>query len=187
MDLINAKELYDILNKISNQAFDIVFGKEEDLEKVKSNKESLGTNLDQYLQCVLVKCLLERKVLNEEYFDIVKTLTNFDAFVNIPVLSSEYITREDLETYVNNVVAKVPLFIKLVVHVDAVCIQDDPTFDTRLSRDTFSCLVEIVKSIVPYHEVGDIAVCLYEALRPVISAYQEAKLKYYKEDVLDEK
>ena len=186
MDLRNAKELYDILNKISNQAFDIVFAN-EDAEKAKSNKESLGTNLDQYLQCVLVKCLLEKEALNEEYFDIVKTLTNFDAFINIPVLSSEYITKEELESYVNNVVASVPLFIKLVVHIDGVCAENDPSFDTKLSRDAFSCLVEIVKSIVPYQKVNEIAVCLYEAVRPVISAYQEAKLKYYKEDVIDEK
>jgi len=177
MDLRTAKELYDILNKLSLQAFDIVFANKEES---KANKNTLGTNLDQYIQCLLVKCLMNKEALNEEYFDIIKTLTNYDCFQNIPKLSNEFITDTDLAAYINEVTAKVPLFFQLVIHIDQVCLQDDPDFDTRLSRDTFSCVVEIVKSVIPYEEVNEIAACLYETLKPVINAFQEAKLKYYK-------
>jgi hypothetical protein len=179
MDLITAKGLYDMLKKLSNQAFDIVFGNENIAKDSNVNKQTLGTNLDQYIQCLLVKCLLDRNALDDNYFDIVKHLTNFDCFMNIPSISSGSITNEDLLEYVNKAIDRVPLFIDVVIHVDKTCLENDPEFDTRFSKDVFSCVVQIVKHIVPYNEVSDIAECLFEALKPVLNKYQEAKLKYF--------
>ena len=71
MDLRTAKELYDILNRLSIQAFDIVFDNDINKAKKDVNKETMGTNMDQYLQCLLVKCLFDRKSLTDEYFDII--------------------------------------------------------------------------------------------------------------------
>ena len=117
--------------------------------------------------------------LDDNYFDIVKHLTNFDCFMNIPSISSGAITNEDLLEYVNKSINRVPLFFDVVIHVDKTCLENDPDFNTRFSKDVFSCVVQIVKHIVPYNEVSDIAECLFEALKPVLNKYQEAKLKYF--------
>lgn len=180
MDLITAKGLYDMLKKLSNQAFDIVFGNENVAKDSNVNKQTLGTNLDQYIQCLLVKCLIDRESLNDEYFDIVKHLTDYDCFMNVPSISSGVVNEAGILKYIEGVLVNVPLFFALVIHVDQVCLNDDPTFDTRLSRDTFACVVEIVKCIVPYNEIGDIAVCLYDSIKPVMNKFQEAKLNYQK-------
>ena len=179
MNLRQAKDVYDLLTKMSNEAFDIVFGNDNIPEGSKVNKKTLNDNLDQYIQCLLVKCLLDRNALDDNYFDIVKHLTNFDCFMNIPSISSGSITNEDLLEYVNKAIDRVPLFIDVVIHVDKTCLENDPEFDTRFSKDVFSCVVQIVKHIVPYNEVSDIAECLFEALKPVLNKYQEAKLKYF--------
>ena len=180
MDLITAKGLYDMLKKLSNQAFDIVFGNENVAKDSNVNKQTLGTNLDQYIQCLLAKCLIDRESLNDEYFDIVKHLTDYDCFMNVPSISSGVVNEAGILMYIECVLVNVPLFFALVIHVDQVFLNDDPTFDTRLSRDTFACVVEIVKCIVPYNEVGDIAVGLYDSIKPVMNKFQEAKLNYQK-------
>lgn len=180
MDLRAAKDIYDMLRRLANDAFDIVFGNENISKDSNVNKETLGTNLDQYLQCVLVKCLIDRNSLNDQYFDIIKHLTDFDCFINIPSISENKENIEDISNYADKVLNNVPLFFKIVIHVDQVCLNDDPSFDTKISRDTFACVVEIVKNIVPYEEVGDIAICLYDCLKPVMNKFKEAKLNYQK-------
>ncbi len=184
MNLKVAKELYDILCKLANHGFDIVFNNDNIPSDSNVNKQTLGNNMDQYIQCLLVRCLLDRKALNDEYFDIVKTITNYDSFINVPSLSSGVVNEAGIIKYVDQVLLNVPLFFSLVIHVDQVCKNDDPNFDTQLSRDVFACVVEIVKNIVPYDEIGDLAVSLYEAIGPVINKYKEAKLSYHNEEVL---
>ena len=179
MNLRTAKNVYDLLIKMSNEAFDIVFGNDNIPEGSKVSKKTLNDNLDQYVQCLLVKCLIDRNALDENYFDIVKHLTNFDCFVNIPSVSSEEYNHEDLLEYIDKAINRVPLFFDVVIHVDQTCMEKDPKFNAQLSKDVFSCVVQIVKNIVPYNEVGDIAECLFIALKPVINKYQEAKLNYF--------
>lgn len=178
MDLKTAKELYDILRKFSNDAFDIVFGKDNIPTDSNVTKETLGNNLDQYIQCVLTKCLIAKESLNDEYFEIVKAITNYDCFVNVPSISSGVVNEAGFIKYIDSVLVNVPLFFSLVIHVDEVCKQNDPAFDTRLSRDCFACVTEIVKCIVPHKEVGELAPSLYDALKPVMNKFQEAKLSY---------
>ena len=179
MNLRTAKDVYDLLIKMSNEAFDIVFGSDDIPEGSKVSKKTLNDNLDQYVQCLLVKCLMDRNSLDDNYFDIVKHLTNFDCFVNIPSTSSDEFNQDLLIDYVDKAINKVPLFFDVVIHVDQTCIEKDPEFVTRLSKDVFSCVIQIVKNIVPYNEVKDIAECLFLALKPVINKYQEAKLNYF--------
>lgn len=184
MDLKTAKELYDILCKLANHAFDIVFNKDNIPADSNVNKETLGNNMDQYIQCLLVKCLMDRKSLNDEYFDIVKHITNYDSFINVPSLSSGVVNEAGIIKYVDQVLLNIPLFFSLAIHVDQVCKNDDPSFDTRLSKDTFACVVEIVKNIVPYNEIGELAVSLYDGIGPVMNKYKESNLTYYNEEVL---
>lgn len=179
MNLKAAKDVYDLLIKMSNEAFDIVFGNDNIPANSKVNKKTLNDNLDQYIQCVLVKCLLDRNSLDDNYFDIVKHLTNFDCFMNIPSISSGAINNDDLVEYIDKAIGRVPLFVDVVIHVDKICLDNDPEFKTQLSKDVFSCVVQIVKNIVPYNEVSDIAECLFLALKPVIDKFQEAKLNYF--------
>ncbi len=182
MNIKIVNELYAELTKLTYKAFDIVF-QGQDVDKLGVNKEKMHINMDQYLQCALIKCVLTDKVIPGNYFEIAKNIVEHDMFASIE--AHENFSTDDknygtLENYINGAVEQIPLFFSLIVHLDSVCKKADPNFDASMSRMAFDCVVEILRNSVENKLSEDkyFPVVLFNVLRPVIELYKTNNLKY---------
>ena len=178
MNLQKALDAYNLLVKLSYQAFDIFFPKEERTDKI--SHETLHMNLDQYLQCVLFSCVLEEDILPGNYLEIIKGVVKNDSFAELESKKDYKFPEDELKNikdYVTNVLSNIPLFFDLVIHIDSTCKSGKPDFDTIFSRNAFAYVVEFIKNSVE-EDVVVLAGKLFPILRPVIEEYASNSLSY---------
>lgn len=183
MNLNVVNELYNQLVSLANQAFDIVFKGVDLTKEEKVNKVVMHKNMDQYLQCSIIKCVLTDKIIPGSYLGIVKELVQYDAFKNIEAIENFSTDDENyisFEKYINDTINTVPLFISLITHLDATCRRANPNFENAFSKRAFACVVEIIRNTLEEKLVQDelFPSVLFNVLEPIINVYKANNLEY---------